>query len=129
MEYIFFVLVIVLLVGGRSAKFINAFRKELSDLENQPVKPVSVDESLFTAAKSTRKSFAQEEKSAGYFTYETEDSSLEKPNSEPKVSRIVPQAVRQEEQLPSFNFDLKQAIVYNAILTPKYLTGVDHYDN
>lgn len=127
MEYILFILVIVLLVGGRSVKSIRAFRQELSDLENAPEKPQSAFESLFATAKNGTRSFAEEEKNAGYFTYETEDSSSEAQYNGPKVSKPVVQMVAKEEaEADAAAFDLRQAIVYNAILTPKYLSEVGY---
>ena len=129
MEYILFILVIVLLVGGKSVKSIRAFRQELSDLENAPEKPQPAFESLFATSKAAARSFADEEKRAGYFTYESDDSSAEVLHSSPKVNNTVVQPVVREEAANAENaapFDLKQAIVYNAILTPKYLTEVGY---
>ena len=108
-------------------KSIRAFRQELSDLENAPEKPQSAFESLFSIAKTGTRSFAEEEKNAGYFTYETEDSSSEVQYNSPKVSRPVVQMVAKEEAEADVSaFDLRQAIVYNAILTPKYLSEVGY---
>ena len=126
--YILFILVFILLVGGRSFKAVKAIQKEFSDLENAPVKSSSAFESLFATEKPRQSSFADEEKKAGYFTYETDDSSSETSYS-PNVTRpVMPQTSREEaETAPSF--DLRQAIVYNAILTPKYLSEVGYVDN
>ena len=130
MEYFLIVLVLILLVGGRSVKSIRAFRQELSDLENAPEKPQPAFESLFTTATNGSRSFAEEEKSAGYFTYETEDSSSETLYKSPKVTRpVVQTVVKEEPQTEASAFDLRQAIVYNAILTPKYLGEVGYCDN
>ena len=126
--YILFILVFILLVGGRSVKSIRAFRQELSDLENAPVKPTPAFESLFATEKPGRRSFAEEEKKAGYFTYETDDSSAEVQYNT-KVTRPVVQPVMREEAEAPASFDLRQAIVYNAILTPKYLGEVGYVDN
>ena len=129
MEYILFILVIVLLVGGKSMKSIRAFRQELSDLENAPEKPQPAFESLFATSKADARSFADEEKRAGYFTYESDDSSAEVLHNSSKVNNTVVQPVVREEAANAENaapFDLKQAIVYNAILTPKYLTEVGY---
>ena len=130
MEYFLIVLVLILLVGGRSVKSIRAFRQELSDLENAPETSQPAFESLFATAKNGAKSFADEEKSAGYFTYETDDSSSETQYKSPKVSRpVVQTVVKEEPQIETSAFDLRQAIVYNAILTPKYLGEVGYSDN
>ena len=128
--YILFILVFVLLVGGRSVKSKRAFRQEFSDLENAPEKSSSAFESLFATEKPGRSSFAEEERKAGYFTYETDDSSLETKKS-PVMARPVVKPVDREETetATATPFDLKQAIVYNAILTPKYLSEVGYVDN
>ena len=126
--YILFILVFILLVGGRSFKAVKAIQKEFSDLENAPVKSSSAFESLFATEKPRQSSFADEEKKAGYFTYETDDSSAEVQYNT-KVTRPVVQPVMREEAEAPASFDLKQAIVYNAILTPKYLGEVGYVDN
>lgn len=126
--YILFILVFILLVGGRSMKSIRAFRQEPSDQENAPEKSSSAFESLFATKKPGRSSFAEEEKKAGYFTYETDDSSLEMSYS-PNMTRPVMQQTGKEEAETIPSFDLRQAIVYNAILTPKYLSEVGYVDN
>ena len=126
--YILFILVFVLLVGGRSVKSKRAFRQEFSDLENAPEKSSSAFESLFATAKPESRSFAEEEKKAGYFTYETEDSSMGTQYS-PSMARPIAQPVGREEAESATLFDLKHAIVYNAILTPKYLNEVGYNDN
>lgn len=129
MEYILFILVIVLLVGGRSVKSIRAFRQELSDLENEPVRNEPAFESLFAMAKPDSRSFAEEERKAGYFTYETDDSSAEAQYKRPNVMNPVVQPAKLDESEAAPTFDLRLAIVHNAILTPKYLTEVGYIDN
>ena len=55
MEYFLIIVVLILLVGGKSAKSIKAFRQELSDLENSTETPQPAFESLFKTAKPEKR--------------------------------------------------------------------------
>ena len=124
MEYFLIIVVLILLVGGKSAKSIKAFRQELSDLENSTETPQPAFESLFKTAKPEKKSFADEERSAGYFTYESMDAPARPAQSQNSQKMLVA-----EVQEPQVEFNLRQAVILDTILRAKYVPDSCVYDN
>ena len=123
-----------------------AYRKQMSELESETASSKgtvkNAFESLFdeldkqedTSQSST---FANEAASAGYYSYETTTSS---PKGRAAVnSAMSAQSVRTarpavqpavvQAEADATAFDLRQAIVYQTILTNKYLSDMQSYDN
>lgn len=120
MKLVFFILAIILWVGFRSYKTV---RKQMSDLEDAP-EPRSSSrpafESLFERGREEM-SFAEEERKAGYFTYESEPTQPVTPSRKSGIPEEKPVADRGSEKEQGSVFDLRQAIVYNTILEAKYV--------
>ena len=111
MKYLLLIIGLVLWVGIRSRK---AVQKQLSDL---------AFESLFEDRQVSNTSFAEEEKAAGYFTYETQpvytaQTVASAKESTDKAKNVV---LGKEEESAGSGFDLRQAIVYSTILRAKYI--------
>lgn len=96
----------------------------------------SAFESLFDEEEkeaSDRSSFAQEEAKAGYYSYETVDE----PEVEPVYAKVDPTLKRKswtnvaetEEEPSEIDFDLRQAIIYQTILSNKYLNEMHSTEN
>jgi len=131
MKYILFIMGIVLWVGISSRKRV---RKAISDLEDdayaqqEPSRPAF--ESLFVDEdeRAEEVPFAKEEAAAGYFTYETEPAA---PKFERRAEPSAPifRADNAIENIPkegsAATFDLRQAIIYNTILSAKYVSGTN----
>lgn len=124
MKYLLLIIGLVLWVGIRSRK---AVQKQLSDLEDaanrQQTDSRPAFESLFEDRKVSNTSFAEEEKAAGYFTYETQpvytaQTVASAKESTDKAKNVV---LGKEEESAGSGFDLRQAIVYSTILRAKYI--------
>ena len=148
MEFGLTILIIVLWFGLLARK---AWRKALSDLESEPKGDTapqqgtvkSAFDSLFDTARETvsntwkgSSTFAKEASEAGYFSYESStDSSSERPvfKSAPKA-RPVQSEVRVSQPVADLLpeapvFDLRQAVIYQTILSNKYISDMHPYDN
>ncbi|GEM_PF-1786503 len=129
MKYLLFILGIVLWVGIGSRK---SLRKSISaqedDSHTSDSGMRSAFESLFADQPKAAPSFAEEEASAGYFTYESEPvstasnmSSFQNPVSMDSPIGHSSQVMTETSEIVPPGFDLRQAIIYNSILTAKYI--------
>lgn len=132
MKYILFIIGLVLW-AGISAR--SKVRKQLSDLEDasngQQTSSSPAYESLFAEHMQEKRSFAEEEAAAGYFTYETEKPSDESQTSQSasvKSPFVQTVKVANTDEGSSTVFDLRQAIVYNTILKAKYIPEVNLHE-
>jgi len=64
--------------------------------------------------------FEEEEKAAGYYTYETTEAPAAQPET-PRVAAMVAEVPEVESEQP---FDLRQAVIYQTILHNKYNPGL-----
>ena len=64
--------------------------------------------------------FVEEEKAAGYYTYETTEEPAAQPET-PRVAAMVAEVPEEEYGQP---FDLRQAVIYQTILNNKYNPGL-----
>ena len=117
-------------------KMRNAYRKQMSELENDTVASdsgtlKSAFESLFDEPQQDMEegessAFASEAASAGYYSYETSSSATDPraaahaAMSAQSVRPFRPATVQAEEEVTAF--DLRQAIIYQTILDNKYLS-------
>ena len=123
-----------------------AYRKQVSELESNTASSEgtvkNAFESLFDEldkAEGTNQSstFANEAASAGYYSYETTTSSpTGREAARPAMSAQSVRTARPEVQpavvqaeADATAFDLRQAVVYQTILTNKYLSDMQSYDN
>lgn len=114
---------------------------ETEDAAPRPSQPSygsvrSAFESLFDDEEreaSAAPSFSQEEAQAGYYSYE----SMDEPEESPIHAKVDPtlnstEAVKAVETLDgpkALDFDLRQAIIYQTILSNKYLNEMHSTEN
>jgi len=115
---------LILWIGLRSYKSV---RKQLSDLEDSAngkgASPKPAFESLFDESEPSEMNFAEEEASAGYYSYEstpTPPTSFESRASTSGKHQVGSVGYAESEEVRSNGFDLRQAIVYDTILRAKY---------
>ena len=121
MKFFLFIMAIILWVGLRSYKTV---RKQMSDPEDVPQpRPSSrpAYEALFENLQGKEMSFAEEERKAGYFTYESESVQPVKASPKPRTAETKTVVEATNEKVQDSVFDLRQAIVYNTILKAKYV--------
>ena len=123
-----------------------AYRKQMSELESETASTAgtvkNAFESLFdeldkSEETSQSSTFANEAASAGYYSYETTTSGSQgRPAANPTMSaqsaRTVRPAVQPavvQTEADATAFDLRQAVIYQTILTNKYLSDKEYYDN
>lgn len=144
MKTFLLITVIILWVALRSYAS-NAKRK--ADQEKAAAEPSqpsyssvrSAFESLFedeeeTKAESARSSFAQEEEKAGYYSYESVEPEVEPEYTRPQADFQPKRAPRTrvtetEEEPAAVDFDLRQAVIYQTILSNKYLDEMHSAEN
>lgn len=143
------ILILVLWFGLSARK---AWRKALGDLESEPKGDAasqqgtvkSAFESLFDtnrekvdSARKVTSNFATEASEAGYFSYE---SSVDATTSDRPIFKSAPKARPMQSETRATQsagellteasaFDLRQAVVYQTILTNKYISDMHSYDN
>ena len=117
-----------------------AYRKQVSELESGTASTAgtvkNAFESLFDEATKVEEtgrssSFANEAASAGYYSYESTASNAKSSaaaNATPHARVAMPVAERNVEA-DATGFDLRQAIIYQTILTNKYISNTESYDN
>lgn len=124
---------IVLWVGFRASKSVRKTAADLEGVTETPTEPRhTAFDSLFEESESdyAQSSFPQEEASMGYFSYETMAEPVLTPapkTATPKAPKKERKAVEAEQEQQGF--DLRQAVIYQTILTNKYLDEVQHYEN
>ncbi|MBQ6069016.1 MAG: hypothetical protein IJK84_05890 [Bacteroidales bacterium] len=140
----FLIFLAVALWFGLSVR--KAFRKQVSELESETASSEgtvkNAFESLFdevmTEEKESRNStFAKEAASAGYYSYESTASAPQ--GRAAAHSAMSAQAAKTPHPVASksevltdneaISFDLRQAVIYQTILTNKYLNDTQTYDN
>ena len=144
MEFGITILILVLWFGLTARK---AYRKALSGLESEPEGSTaapkgtvkSAFETLFDEVRKPQSgmrgssTFASEAASAGYYSYET-TGDVAKGRAAANAARPAPtaQTMRPAEvrvEADATAFDLRQAVIYQTILTNKYLSDMQTYDN
>ena len=116
-----------------------AYRKQLSELESETAPTAgtvkNAFESLFDEAakeeETDRSSFANEAASAGYYSYEcTVSNTKSRATARPaQQARVAMRVVERSEEADATAFDLRQAVIYQTILTNKYLSDKEYCDN
>ena len=117
-------------------KLRNAYRKQMSELENDTVASdsgtlKSAFESLFDEPQQDMEedessTFASEAASAGYYSYETSSSATNHRAAANAAMSAQPKspvrAATVQTEADATAFDLRQAIIYQTILDNKYLS-------
>ena len=117
-----------------------AYQKQMSELESGAASDEgtvkSTFESLFnespdkTESEPATSSFASEAANAGYYSYEAPASTGRRATEAPKwtahKAKVAVDPVQIEQEPVAF--DLRQAVIYQTILTNKYLTDVHSYE-
>ncbi len=148
MKTVFLILTVVLWIVIRYASSKAKQNAETDATASEPSQPSfssvrSAFESLFedeeAEAEPTYSSFAQEEAQAGYYSYENVEesevdaepsraTSTQTTTTTTECSTMAP-AAETEEPLAPQDFDLRQAIIYQTILSNKYLDEIHPTDN
>lgn len=100
------------------------------DAESCPQGPAPAVESLFEEEQDEPlpQSFEDEEREAGYFSYETINAMKESRPFEEVFTPSVPET--EPHEAPLFgDFDLRQAIIYQTILHNEYLPNYNYNRN
>ncbi len=146
MKTFFLILTVVLWVVVRSAAAKAKRSEQSEDAASKPSQPSyssvrSAFESLFDDEETQEEapasaSFSQEEAQAGYYSYETVDEPEAQPMSYQTQQPPSPSAAQDVTPVPTAepepvlqDFDLRQAVVYQTILSNKYLDEIHAADN
>ena len=136
----FLLIVAVILWVALRSNAAKAKRKAgMEESASQPSQPSyssvrSAFESLFAEedeAQSVNSTFAEEGKKAGYYSYETVDESEPMyAHADTEANRSATSNPAETEEKPSAaDFDLRQAIIYQTILSNKYLDEMHTAEN
>lgn len=132
MNTFLFIMVAMLLVGFRYYK---AKLRQMADQEDSSESANAASKSAFESlfdvhsdgmdnAASTRSS-----NSSSYFSYETSEDSLECEVHNPKNENLTTADTKEELSAEPVNVDLRQAVIYQTILSNKYLDEMQSLDN
>ena len=139
----FLIFLAVALWFGLSVR--KAFRKQVSELESETASSEGTvknafeslfDEVMTEEKESCNSTFAKEAASAGYYSYESTASAPQgraaAHSAMSAQAAKAPHPVSKSEVLTdneAISFDLRQAVIYQTILTNKYLNDTQTYDN
>lgn len=132
MNTFLFIMVAMLLVGFRYYK---AKLRQMADQEDSSESANAASKSAFESlfdvhsdgmdsAASTRSS-----NSSSYFSYETSEDSPECEVHNPKNENLTTADTKEELSAEPVNVDLRQAVIYQTILSNKYLDEMQSLDN
>lgn len=139
MKSFLLIVAVILWVALRSNAAKAKRKAAMEESASQPSQPSyssvrSAFESLFAEedeAQSVNSTFAEEGKKAGYYSYETVDEPEPMyAQAETAANRSAcPNPAETEEKPSAADFDLRQAIIYQTILSNKYLDEMHTAEN